>query len=338
MRLLPAIVVLLLFSTAQAQQKITIIDLYGNHTIPATRIREQLGIREGDTVRYEAKDLLIKKIKKIPGVKNADISMVCCDPQTSGGILFVGIDETGNATFTHHPAPARKILLPAPVTATYRLQKAAMEKAVREGRSQEDDSQGHALLIDSATRALQLRFVDYARQYLPQLKEALYQSADAGQRAIAAEVIAYTTDKKAVVADLLYAVQDPDEQVRNNATRALGVMANYSNTHPLAAIPIPATLFIRMLHSISWTDRNKASMVLFSLTQSRDTSLLHTLKQEAFPALCQMAHWKSQMHALFPYLIIARISGVPDDDAYQAIMAANRDTLLDDMISRIRTQ
>lgn len=80
----------LLLSTGQAQ-KIGLIDLYGNYTVPAADIRQQLGIKERDSLPAERDSkLLVEKLKKLPGVQNAAISFICCDQQTNGGILFVG--------------------------------------------------------------------------------------------------------------------------------------------------------------------------------------------------------------------------------------------------------
>ena len=55
------------------------------------------------------------------------------------------------------------------------------------------------------------------------------------------------------------AARDPDDEVRNNATRALGVLVR--SNRALAA-SIPPDTFIEMLNSGTWSDRNKAGMLL----------------------------------------------------------------------------
>ena len=54
-------------------------------------------------------------------------------------------------------------------------------------------------------------------------------SADPEQRAIAAQVLGYVSDKQDVVEDLLYGAQDPAGAVRNNAIRALWAISILAN-------------------------------------------------------------------------------------------------------------
>ena len=56
--------------------------------------------------------------------------------------------------------------------------------------------------------------------------------------------------------------------------RALAIMALYKQAHPDAPYDVPVGSFVRLLNSIDWTDRNKASFVLVALTESRDPALL----------------------------------------------------------------
>ena len=79
---------------------------------------------------------------------------------------------------------------------------------------------------DPAARAIQERFVTYAKRDLGQLRLVLQSSGDAVHRALAALVLGYAPDKPAVVEDLVHGISDPDEEVRNNAMRALMVFAD----------------------------------------------------------------------------------------------------------------
>jgi hypothetical protein len=49
------------------------------------------------------------------------------------------------------------------------------------------------------------------------------------QRALAAQVLGYVSDKQAVVGDLVQAMSDPFDDVRNNAMRALLVFVEDQN-------------------------------------------------------------------------------------------------------------
>ena len=160
-------------------------------------------------------------------------------------------------------------------------------------------------------RAIQDRFIAYAEQNNEILRRVLNESANAQQRAIAAMVIAYSKDKRGIVADLTLAVRDPDEDVRNNATRALGVIAQYAN-NPDSGITLPAEPFIGLLNSIEFGDRNKGLMVLMALTEKRPPEILDQLQAETLPSLIEMCRWKSWGHAFWSCVILQRITGLPD--------------------------
>jgi predicted dienelactone hydrolase len=116
--------------------------------------------------------------------------------------------------------------------------------------------------------------------------------------------------------------------VRNNATRALAVLAAWVNRNPQAGVAIPPELFLDFLNSVSWTDRNKGLMVLMPLTASRDPALLAQLRSRALPSLVEMARWTNAGHALHPFLILARTAGLSDEDAFQAWQAGDREAVI----------
>ena len=134
---------------------------------------------------------------------------------------------------------------------------------------QKTSLKGHALTHYPAARAIQEQFIKFAARDLKQLRDVLHNSNNAEHRALAAELIAYTKNKQAVVGDLVAAIKDPDDDVRNNAIRALGVMAQ-AQTEGKLKINIPWTPFIELLNSTVWVDRNKSSITLIRLTQKRD--------------------------------------------------------------------
>ena len=155
------------------------------------------------------------------------------------------------------------------------------------GFVKEDVSQGHSLMADSTARMIQLRFVDLAAKHRDSLRAVLRTSDDENHRAFAAEVLAYSANKQSVVEDLVYAMRDPSGEVRNNATRALALIAIYGRQHPDLKIDVPYEPFIDLLNSVAWTDRNKASLALMQLTESRDPKLLAALKTRAFDAVVE---------------------------------------------------
>jgi hypothetical protein len=68
-----------------------------------------------------------------------------------------------------------------------------------------------------------------------------------------------------------------------------------------------------MVRSGKWTDRNKASFALLSLTESRDPQLLALLKSEASDALMEMANWRAIGWASPARVILARVAGIPEE-------------------------
>ena len=94
----------------------------------------------------------------------------------------------------------------------------ALTSAVRRGQGQEDDTQGHSLAIDPDTRGAQQRFLVIASRDDRKLRIVLRESVDAEHRALAALILGYVADKQSVVDDLVSAVNDPAEGVRNHTT------------------------------------------------------------------------------------------------------------------------
>jgi hypothetical protein len=181
---------------------------------------------------------------------------------------------------------------------------------------------------DSTAWAAQERFLPIAAARFDTLRSVLRSSADAEDRALAAQVIAYAPDRRAVARELLLAVDDPAEEVRNNAVRALAVLAGWAREHPESGVEVPATPFLRLLNSVSWTDRNKGVFALLPLTASRDSALLGELRARALPALVEMARWTDPGHALGPFLILARVAGLDDGAALRAWRADERERVI----------
>jgi hypothetical protein len=311
------------FSTPQAapsgqsevQPPIGIIDFYGLHTISQAQARQVLGIKEGESIPDTAEGKKFQqaaqqRLEALPGVLEAQLSFVCCNADKA--ILYVGITEKGSPVLSFRAAPQGKVRLPEDIVKAGEDFQEAFSEAAQKRDFEEDSSKGYALDQYPAVRRVQERFVALASKNMSVLRDVLQNSSDAQQRALAAQVIGYGADRQSVAQDLAEAVRDPDGGVRNNATRALWLIAGYAQKHPELHIVISAEPFVDMLNSIDWTDRNKSSAVLVPLTERRDPALLTLLRQHALQSLIEMARWKALGHAFGACLILGRIGNLPE--------------------------
>ncbi|HEX8211519.1 MAG TPA: hypothetical protein VF584_15210 [Longimicrobium sp.] len=331
MQLLPA----LLWTLAAGPDTLAVVDVYGLRTVPEAAVRAAVGLRPGDPVP-ESGDPIRARVLAVRGVAEVDVSRVCCTDD-GGTMLYVGIREDETTPMVRHrPTPTGAARLPADIVAAGAAFDSALMSAVRRGAAEEEDSLGYALARDSSLRAVQERFIGFAARRHALLNEVLRTSADAGHRALAAQVIAYGADRKAIAAALLHAVDDPDDGVRNNAVRALALLAGWARRHPEAGVAIPSHAFLRLLDSVHWTDRNKGAFALMTLTASRDPALLAELRARSLPALVEMARWKHPGHALAPFLILSRIAGMDDAAAFRAWQAGEREPVIERAASATR--
>jgi len=314
LRFLLFVFILSFYQLTPAQSfKIGTIDVYGNRKTGENTVLAKLNLKEGDSINHDnfKPAEVAAMLQQIPGVKHATVNPVCCDT-ANNLMLFIGIGETDSIILKYRKAPTQQIKLPGKIIAAYKNLDAQLEPAIKSGQATEDDSNGYALLTYKPARNEQNKFINFASQNFSLLGSILKNSGNAEHRAAAAEIIAYSVNRKKVVDDLLYAINDPDETVRNNATRALGILAGYIKLHPELKITIPAEPFIKMMNSVIWTDRNKGAMVLMQLTQSRDKKLLHEIKRQALPSIIEMAKWKDRNHSLFSFVLLGRIAGIDE--------------------------
>jgi hypothetical protein len=187
----------------------------------------------------------------------------------------------------------------------------AFTSAIGRGDAGEDRTKGHSLMHDPATRSVQERFIVLARRDLPLLRRVLRNASDPAHRALAAQVLGYADDKQSVVNDLVRGMSDPAGEVRNNSMRALAVFAEAAGKTPR----IPAEPFVAFLESPTWSDRNKASLALVTLSARRDPGTLREIRESALGPLAEMARWKSAGHAQPAFMILARVAGYSDEAA-----------------------
>jgi hypothetical protein len=330
------IVLALLFPSSQHSDSlpIGIIDFYGLRSITEQQVREALQINEGDPSSVETREAK-RRVETLAGVAEVSLSIVCCD--SSKAIVFVGIREKGVPSFQFRPAPQRGIRLPPDIVRAGDEFLKALADAVLKGHTSNDASQGHSLSSDSAVRAVQERYIEFASRDLELLRDVLRHSSDEEHRALAAEVMAYTAHKQAIVTDLVEATRDPAGGVRNNATRALAVMAESNQPTTTRLIKIPAQPFIEMLNSVEWTDRNKAAFALLALTKQRRGATLSQLLHKALPSLVEMASWKSSGHAYAPFFLLGRVAGVREAEIHEAWERGDRKGFIESAAERART-
>jgi hypothetical protein len=329
-RPLLAIVLLMFLALPLAAQQlppIGIIDFYGLRTLPESTVRGTLGLREGDPAPDSAGPAT-RRLRALPGVADARLNLVCC---SSDGkvILFVGVAEVGAPVNAPYAAPTGSIRLPDDVVQLGRAFDDTLMAAVRQGKAAEHDSAGHAFFDYPSANAIQHHYLAIAAAKLGMLRDVLRHSASAEHRALAAELLGYAPSVADIVPDLETAIHDPDDAVRNNAMRALAVIALYAQQSPSLGIRVSPTPFVEMLNSLVWTDRNKASFALLQLTTRRDTALLALLRARALSALADMARWRSAGHAYAGYMILGRVEGMQDDALERAWKRGDRSAVLD---------
>ena len=327
----------MLCRSTQAQSfPIGIVDVFGNRKLTKEQVLQHLGYKTGDSLsqRNFRPDSIIAELKKTPGVAQASIEAVCCD--SSGRLmLFAGIAEDAKPSETYRAAPTGDIRLTDTMIAVYHDFIRQNQEAPASGQNTEDDSHGYALGNFKPVRDDQQQFIIFAAQHLALLSNTLRHSKSAEHRAVAAEIIAYSPERKQVVDNLLFAAADPDETVRNNAIRALGVLSDYLDTHKELHIIIDGRPFIAMLNSIVWTDRNKSGLLLQKLSKNRDPRLLKQLRVQALPSLREMAAWNDRSHALPYFIILGRMAGIDDGKLYEQNFSKDWPGYLDGIIARL---
>ena len=319
--------------TAAQEPRIGIIDFYGLQRTTVADVRAALTVKEGDTMleALKAQEQGEKRLSGLPGVVGAHLAVVCCD--AGRAIAYVGIQERGAPVIRFRDAPRGSERLPGDVVEAGTAFQQTFMAAITRGQAGEDRTQGHSFSDAPDVRAVQERFIEYARRDIAILRRVLRNSSDRMHRALAAQVLGYVEDKQAVVDDLVRAMHDPDEEVRNNAMRALLVFT-WATPAPRRPTPrVPEEPFIEFLSSPIWSDRNKSAGAVAELTRMRNPRVLARLRATALGALVEMARWKSAGHAEPALTILARLAGRSDDEAKSALSQGTRETIINAAVS-----
>jgi hypothetical protein len=304
--------------------RIDVIDFYGLHKTPEAKVREAIGVKEGDPLPASKGDAE-ERLDAITGVAESHLEAVY---DAKKMILYVGLEERGAPHFDIREAPEGDMKLPEVMTKEYRNFVESAAAAARGNVIAEDLTQGQARSADPETRKIQDRFPLFATDHLAELRDVLRNSSDEDQRAIAAYIIGYAPNKRDVINDLQFALKDADAGVRANATRSLVAIEVLAKLDPKLGIKVSPTWFIEMLNSLSWSDRNRAVMALQILTDQPDPAILDQIRDRALQALIDMARWKTLSHALPPYLLLGRIAGLPEAEVQAAWSKGDREWVI----------
>jgi HEAT repeats len=313
----------------ETHRRIGEIDFYGYAGLDLEKIRTALPVSEGDELANDAVMTQVawirETVKRVVGHPATDVAAVCCDAQ-GNWIFYIGLPGSSIRTLRFNPPPKGRARLPTSITAHYQKTMEASSSAVGKGVAAEDHSRGFALSVDPDLRAMQLATRAYALRNEALVRRVLASSEDAEQRIAAAHILGYARQSAQQIQALVRASQDSDETVRNNAIRALGVLAQ---SDPKGAARIPAQHFIAMLSSGSWTDRNKAGFLLDELTERRDPKLLAQLRSQSLDSLIEMARWRSRGHADFARILLGRIAGIEEVRLRALLEAGQVDQILE---------
>ncbi len=302
------------------KETIAIIDFFGYGHFDVVKLRSVLPIQPGESIKQADwstyRSRIDEAIRSQTGKYPTDVVRLCCDGR-GNSMIYIGVAGTSSVAVQHKPAPTGEARLPAAALKLNQETEDALNKAALAGTTQEDESNGYALSADPELRAKELQIREFALANEALLRTVLFSSSNAEHRAIAAQFLGYANVSARQIADLTEAARDPDDGVRNNAVRALGVIASSSQQRARMILPNP---FIAFLKSDKWVDRNKGSWLLINLTESRDPKLLKQLRKEAMDALVEMARWQFAGHASLARRLLGRIAGIEE---------ARLDTLID---------
>lgn len=294
--------------------RVGLVELYGVRKVSGERIRNAIGVAEGDPLPA-SKTEIEERLQRVPGVVLARVEAVCCAGEQA--ILYVGIEERDAPHPEIRQPPQGNVSLPEAVAVTYHDFVAYFGPVARSG-----DPSG------PAAESYRESFEHLAKEHLDGLHRVLRESDEAGQRAIAAYVLGRAPFLPAVVNDLQYAMLDDDRTVRSNAMRSLQALASRAPRDPDLDVRIELTWFVELLNSLTWEDRYQAATALAKLTESRDPGTLEHLRERALPALVEMARWKTPAHAHPAFVLVGRLGGASEEDIEAAWARGDREPVI----------
>ena len=258
------------------------INFYGFRRVSPARVLEVLKLGPGDRLPASKADME-DAISEIPGVVLARVEGVCCEG--SRAVLFIGVEERGAAHPSYRSEPSGSAVLPDNILELYGRLPGTLDELKK-----------------------------YTGGNLTVVRDVLRNASGADQRAVAAALLAYASSPAAVLDDLQYALQDPDESVRANAARSVGSLVE---ADPTINPKVSPTWLVEMLSSVALSDRLEAAKALVTLTERPNPPALDQLRERALDSLAEMARWKTPRYALAPYLLLGRVAGMPEAEVQQ---------------------
>jgi hypothetical protein len=306
------------------RMSIAAVDFFGSAPVDFVLLRAAFPFHTG--AAFEPRRIALsdtpEEFRKLVGKNRSSVDLVYI-PDLRGLVMYVDVEPPAAAQPVWKPKPTGAVGLPPEIVALYEH---AMDRFENGGIEAGDETDaGYSLSKDPIMRADELKLIDYARAHASEVYRVLEDPASARDRIAAAWIAGYAPQGKDQVAALLGAVDDPDSTVRNNAIRVLGVLAYHDADFAGRISPDP---FIPMLRSLTWTDRNKAMMLLGPITARHNPKTLEALRREAAQPLRQMAGWTYWGHAAMALTLLGRIAGIPEDRLQKLLEAHDAAAIL----------
>lgn len=320
-------------SAADITPHIGAIEIYGNRHASASKIRNALQAKPGDPLpsREEAEE----RINKVTGVLASRIQATCCSGRNL--TLYVGIEERDAPHIEFHPAPAEDVSLPEDLWGNYQAFIDAVSASIRDDAAAQDLTHGYSLMQQQDGNAIQHKFLPLAARDLGLLDKVIRTAADPEQRTAAAYILQYAPrgarTSTIMVNALMYALQDNEDSVRENAMRSLRAVIVGAKLHPEQQIDLQPTWFIELLNSPVWSDRHSAALALVELTDKRKPETIQLLRERALPAVVEMARWQELRDALPPFWLAGRIAGLTEEQIKEAWVNGDREAVIDHALS-----
>lgn len=304
------------------------IEIYGARKVSLQKIRTAVGVKEGDPLpsREDTED----RIDKVSGILASRVEIACCERKNM--ILYVGVEERDSPRFEFHPQPNGDAALPDELMDNYRKLLSQVGESLRARNADEDLTNGYSLMADPDSRQTQQSFLEFAAKDLPLIDKVLRESRDTEQRIAAAYIMQYAPrdprSAKTMLNGLQYALQDPEDGVRDMAIRSLKAVAVGAKLHPDQELRIEPTWFVELLNSIVWSDRRNASLALVDLTDDRNADSLALIRERALPSVLEMARWRDLSHALPAFILAGRLAGLDEKQIQEAWTSGDREPVL----------
>ena len=308
------------------------INYFGYGDLPLDKVRAALPLHVGDTLTQAtfSKQPTMEAVTSVIGKPPTDVNVTCCIGAEKLEV-FIGLPGSTSKAVPKASALTGDTRLDPEGMRLYQQMQPLLGQTVARGAGGEDDSQGYMISKDPALKAVNLAMRTYAMRREASLRHVLQTARDAEDRRAAAALLGYARRSRTQVEALSGAMNDPDEEVRNNAVRALEVLAASRAKNP---VQISVEPLVRLLYSGVWTDRNKASLLLMRLTDARDPGMLASLRKEAMGPLVEGASWVDVPGHSTPFLVIlARIGGITNDKLAELLTSGNNDAIIAAAIS-----